>query len=369
VVPGDPPALAGLPDSRRGTDWIDGAVAGWLLVSAAQTFGGVGGGVVRSAVAVALAGALAGAVIPFLRFLHVGWTMAVSALAAHAVVTLVQAAPGRGLVALLLVAPDLLALAYLVRIRGDFAPGGPDRDASPAAAEPPDEPPSTSTPAAALAELHRRISAAGSACRVDAAELRAIAARHGVGEGSLRAEGIALYRTFLLHFAEEGPSTGREERELACLATLLELDPGDVAALRAGVARPLPAPRIAPEPERSAIAEASVELFRVAPGGPAPPAVSILHVDGPRDPTGLTRSGRCRLLLTGEILTLLAPSGARSPLPLERFAGARVYADGLEVHARGAPTLFLRFAESPEPFAVELERMLRSRPSPDPEPS
>jgi hypothetical protein len=364
VVPGDPPALAGLADSRRGTDWIDGAVAGWLLVSAAQTFGGVGGGVVRSVAAIVMAGALAGAVIPFLRFLRLGWTMAVAAVAAHAAVTLVQAAPGRGLVALLLVVPDLLALAYLIRIRGDFAPGGPDRAASPIAAKPSGEPAPTPEPAAALAELHRRISAAGSACGVDAAVLREIAARHGVEEGALRAEGIALYRTFVLHFAAGGPSTEREERELACLSALLELDPDRVAALRAEYALPSPAPR-----SDTVTAEASVELFRVAPGDPAPPGVAILRVDGPRGPGGLTRSGRCRLLLTGGSLVLLAPSGARSPLPLERFAGARVYADGLEVHARGAPTLFLRFAESPEPFAAALERMLRATPSPDPQPS
>jgi hypothetical protein len=377
-----------LEPARRGSDWLDGALAGWLLVSAAQTLGAVGGrGVLPALGALVIAGALAGAVIPVLRFRRFGWSLAVAGIVAHGLATLAGGTGGAGgarAAALLL--PDLLALVYLALVRPDFglpdlsvqgwrtpfAPRGTAIEtASPAPL--PAAPPPAPDPAGALAAIHRRIVAAGSACALRTGEAMAEAERHGVDRGRLRAAGIELYGTFLRHFASEGRLEDRHERELACLAATLELDPGRVADLRADVLTrraPPPAPRSparAPAPAMRAratddvLAAADVELFRVTDAPPGEPGHGVRRTGTTRGPSGLARRGRCRLLLTGRALVLESASGARSPLPLDRLAAATVYGNGLEIRTGDGTLLFLRFTAGAAAFATSLERALTRR--------
>jgi hypothetical protein len=374
-----------LEPTRRGSDWLDGALAGWLLVSAAQTLGAVGGrGFLPALGALVIAGALAGAVIPILRFRRLGWSLAVAGLVAHGLATLAGGPGGAGGArAAALILPDLLALAYLAHIRPDFglpalpiarlqAPFSAWRTAvaAPSPAPLPAAPPPAPDPAGALAAIHRRIVAAGSACALRTGEAMAEAERYGVDRGRLRAAGIDLYGTFLRHFASAGRLEDRHERELACLAATLELDPGRVADLRADVLTrraPPPAPRPpAPPPEPpmraratdDVLAAADVELFRVTDAPAGEPGHGVRRTGTTRGPSGLARRGRCRLLLTGRALVLESASGARSPLPLDHLAAATVYGNGLEIRTGDGTLLFLRFTAGAAAFATSLERAL-----------
>jgi hypothetical protein len=108
---------------RRGSDWLDGAVAGWLAVSAVQAAGAVGrGGAPGAILAVGTAAVLAGAIVPYLRFTPIGWRMAAAGLAVHLLASAARTewddAP-RAAAGLL---PHLLTLGYLAYARGDFHP-------------------------------------------------------------------------------------------------------------------------------------------------------------------------------------------------------------------------------------------------------
>lgn len=367
MVPRRPGSIA--PPRARGGDALDGAVAGWLLVSAAHSAGAVGeGGLLASAAAFATTLVLAGAVVPFLRFAPAGWWLAASGISAHALQAALRADWSGGARALAVLLPNLLTLGYLAWVRGGWlgrstasvgesdrpseadAPRGPvpvdevaaaagigtapldDRDPPASAAPAPD-------PAAALAAIHRRITSAGSACALAPADALAEAERHGLGAAGLRREGLALYRTFREHFAAAGPVTPREERELACLAALLELDPRAAGALTptapidAGV--PL-------EPGERCLAARQVELYRVPANGGGADGLHLDPLAPARDLAGLVRAGACRLVVTDRRLLLVAPSGQQSPLPLERISRAAAYANGVEIRPRRGPALFVR---------------------------
>ena len=232
------------------------------------------------------------AIFPLLRFHKLGWMLAVTCLTFMAVregISLAQGAAGwRASSAFLVV--HLVGLAYLLWIVPEFwprhaeaepaAPSGSGESAeSPASSEAVSaqaasaqaayaESGSGSAQAAdatavshALASIHHRIVAAGSACAV-AAE----AGRYGVTPAALRTEGLALYRTFLDHFLSDGPLSPDEERELICLERALDLDDHGVWRMRreAGLA----GGPVSTAPILSVLSEAVPEAVPEAAGDP-----------------------------------------------------------------------------------------------------
>jgi hypothetical protein len=274
VVPRPGPALSGTVSYRdrdhgqgaveRGNDWLDGALAGWLLFIAISTspyaWHAVRGGsllpvIVYEAAAPLLALA---AIFPLLRFLRIGWILAVACVVMMLVregIALSDApADWKAPAAFLVI--NLLALGYLLWIVPEFWPRHAEDDAAVPAAPPQtaaaddaspsseaeatperraaDAAPAGPTPVTqALAAIHQRIVAAGSACAVTPVSVRAEAGRFGVTPAALRTEGLALYRTFLQHFLADGPLSPDEERELICLERALDLDDDGVWRLRA----------------------------------------------------------------------------------------------------------------------------------------
>jgi hypothetical protein len=171
--------------ARRGSDWLDGALAGWLMVSAAQAVDRGGAG--RFVVALVLVGA----VVPYLRGSRAGWALAAAGIALHLVGSLAGAEGGvRPLAALL---PHLLALGYLAWVRPGFfaaaSPAPPPTPVRPAPDELP--PPAEAAPAEA---------AAGGARPVEpGVPLPA-------GEVCLAARGVELYRVPADHAGSAGDS-------------------------------------------------------------------------------------------------------------------------------------------------------------------
>ena len=365
---------------RRGSDWLDGALAGWLLVVGLQAAGGVlrgEGGAAGVLLGAAAAGLSAGAIVPVLAFHRMGWALASAGLVAHAAWSALHPAASWFPVVLL---PHLLALAYALHLRPAAAP-------APAAEPVADSalPEAESTPAAdptdALTAVHRLVAEAGSACAVGEGAVRDEAARFGLSPDDLAAEGITLYRTFLAHFLANGELRPVHERELAGLAGLLGIDDGVVAAVRAeaGVERQpaADAGRRAPEAEAPFAAAGfddvplaagerlldarEVEMYRVSPATGVGAGFSLDPVAPPRSREHLLHAGRCRLLLTDRRLLLVAPSGQQSPLPLERVGGAAAYGNGIEVRPLRGPALFLRFENRVGEFAAKLSRALAPR--------
>jgi hypothetical protein len=247
--------------AERGNDWLDGALAGWLLfiaISAAPYLFALREGVAWPGALYAAAPLLAVAsIFPLLRFHRIGWFLALLALGlmvAHEAMDLAGGARPRAAAVFLVV--HLVGLGYLLWIIPEFwpknahaaepAPAPASESAAPAesaaadtvaAAEP--EPAASAAPAEptpvtrALAAIHQRIVAAGSACAVTNVSIRAEAGRFGVTPAGLRTEGLALYRTFLRHFLTDGQLSPEEERELICLERALDLDDDGVWRLRA----------------------------------------------------------------------------------------------------------------------------------------
>lgn len=273
---------------RRGNDWLDGALAGWLMVAAVQAGGAVGeGGAFRSLVAAGTAILLAAAIVPFLRLGWTGWLLATAGLLIHLAASAGRAEWGdvpRALAALL---PHLLALGYLAYARDDFS-------AAPAV-----EPAAEAAPA------------------------------------------VPRRRTSAPPVVEEPRAAPRPERE---------------ETVDAGI--PL-------QPGERCLAARAVELYRV-PRGEEPGAGGFVRLDEPRDLSGHTRAGACRLLLTDRRVVLVAPSGQQSPLPLDRVARAAVYRDGVEVRPAIGPALFIRFHDGVDDFAARLSRALPDRTPPRP---
>lgn len=113
----------------------------------------------------------------------------------------------------------------------------------------------------------------------------------------------------------------------------------------------------------------TVELYRMTPGAQPDPADAAR---GPLDPAAFVdgslardcdlsryqRAGACRFLVTDRRLLLAAPSGQRSPLPLDRIGSVRPHRNGLEVHpARGGP-VFLAFRDGVADMAMRVARAL-----------
>ncbi|MBW3572534.1 MAG: hypothetical protein KY467_15640 [Gemmatimonadetes bacterium] len=113
-----------------------------------------------------------------------------------------------------------------------------------------------------------------------------------------------------------------------------------------------------------------VELHRMPPGAqpdaaePAPGAMFAgAFLDGsPRRDCDLSRyqrAGGCRFLVTDRRLLLVAPSGQRSPLPLDRIRSVRPCRNGVEVHPlRGAPVL-LAFDDGVVDVAMRIARAVQ----------
>jgi len=315
---------------ERGNDWLDGALAGWLLFIAI----GAGqlvlhdlrdGSGTRSILyeLVPLVLALA-AIFPLLRFLKVGWMLAVACLTLMAVregMSLAQGAPWRAGTAFLVV--HLMALAYLLWIVPEFWPRPVDADAAPApqpdsaaapasaasraagsasrrAADPVPAPAGPSPATQAMAAIHHRIVAAGSACAVTPVSVRAEAGRFGVTPAALRTEGLALYRTFLQHFMADGALSPDEERELICLERALDLDDDGVWRLRAeaglvgGAVPPAPILSVLHEALPDAVAEneARVPADRIpaAPADESPPVSATAAAPDPSAQADITSS-------------------------------------------------------------------------------
>lgn len=245
--------------AERGNDWLDGILAGWLLfiaiTSGTAAFRHLRAGdgdwleIGSELAVVALA---LGAVIPLLRFLKLGWYLAFLALVIMAARQGTDLAGGSSLrvYLALCVTVHLLAMGYLLWIRPEF--WHPDHDAEPDTPAPADAEPAAGTAVpsprpmpvtVALAAIHHRIVAAGSACAVPPAAVRAEAGRFGVTPAMLRNEGLTLYGTFLSHFMADGQLSADEERELACLERALDLDYTSVQGMRAdaGVTRSISA--------------------------------------------------------------------------------------------------------------------------------
>lgn len=246
---------------ERGNDWLDGALAGWLLfiaISAGQlAWFSIrdGRGLPALALDVAAPVLALSAIFPLLRFLRVGWVLAFLTLGLMAVREGMMLAGGRGgwQSTAAFLAVNVIGLAYLLWIIPEFWPPRHAEAAPAASAEPPpavdvhepapreesaapaSAPPSLEpTPVErALAAIHHRIVAAGSACAVTSGSVRAEAGRFGVTMGMLRTEGLALYGTFLRHFMADGALSPDEERELICLERALDLDDDGVWRLRA----------------------------------------------------------------------------------------------------------------------------------------
>jgi hypothetical protein len=243
---------------ERGNDWLDGALAGWLLFIAIHS-GQLawfsvrdGGGWTRIAPDVAAPLLALAAIFPLLRFQRIGWLLAVLTLTLMAVREAMVLAGGEAgwKATAAFLAVNVLGLAYLVWIIPEFWPPkhadaeGAAPAASPgsaastqpaaSAAEPVSTTPAEPTPVEhAMAAIHQRIVAAGSACAVTSVSIRAEAGRFGVTPGALRTEGLTLYRTFLRHFMADGTLSPDEERELICLERALDLDDDGVWRLRA----------------------------------------------------------------------------------------------------------------------------------------
>ncbi|HEX2081002.1 MAG TPA: hypothetical protein VHG08_25080 [Longimicrobium sp.] len=207
----------------------------------------------------------AAAVVPFLRFRRSGWEMAMWVLVAALVMDVVRIGMGeaRWLPPAAAAGATAFCLGYAWRARAAFRDPDEGEEAppeAPSAAAPAERGPSAAEDA--LAAIHRRIVEAGSACAVPREALLAEAARYGAGEDALRTEGISLYRTFLDHFRRRGGAlTPEQERELACLQRVLDLDPDAVDRLRAGD----DGPAIAPEPAPPESVEHTDSVEHVAP--------------------------------------------------------------------------------------------------------
>lgn len=251
---------------ERGNDWLDGALAGWLVFIAIQqgnsilgdVRGGRAGGT-EFVYQVVIALLAIACIIPLLRFHKIGWYAAALVLLFMSVIEGVDLlSKGVGWITdLPFLVIHLAGLGYLLYIRPEFRheTHEHDHDAEPAmasaeadvdAAEAPGEAPASAVPAPrpipvtmALAAIHHRIVAAGSACALAPAAVRAEAGRFGVTPAMLRNEGLTLYGTFLTFFLSDGPLTADEERELACLERALDLDYTSVQSMRvdAGVVR------------------------------------------------------------------------------------------------------------------------------------
>ena len=355
--------------ARRGSDWLDGALAGWLLVAGLQAAGAAlrgEGGAFGVLVGASAAGLSAGAIVPVLAFHRTGWALAAAGLVAHAAWSALHPAASWFPVVLL---PHLLAVGYALHLRPATAPApsaGPGAEpAAPAAASAP--PPRD--PAGALAAVHRLIAEAGSACAVGEGAVREAVAGFGLSPDDLAREGTALYRTFMEHFLAAGALGPVHARELACLANLLRIDDEAVASVRAEAG----AEREAVEAEASFPAAGfedvplaagerlldarEVEMYRVSAAAGAG-GLALDPVAPPRSREHLVRAGRCRLLLTDRRLLLVAPSGQQSPLPLERVGGAAAFGNGIEVRPLRGPALFLRFENRVGEFASTLSRAL-----------
>lgn len=265
--------------AERGNDWLDGALAGWLLFIAINggnlAWNSLRDGAAWSTSALNLAVPVlaVAAIFPLLRFLRAGWALAFLALGLMAAREgmMLSAAQGRWRATAAFLAVDLLGMAYLLWIIPEFWPRHADpepvaaasRPAAPSAAGESAESAATAEASAsmeptpvmhALAAIHHRIVAAGSACAVTEVAVRAEAGRFGVTPAALRTEGLSLYRTFLAHFMADGALSADEERELICLERSLDLDDDGVWRLRAeaglvgGMASAAPPLLAAPEP-------------------------------------------------------------------------------------------------------------------------
>jgi hypothetical protein len=112
-----------------------------------------------------------------------------------------------------------------------------------------------------------------------------------------------------------------------------------------------------------------VDLYRMTPGArPDEEAAARGGVDAAAfvngslekdcDLSRYQRAGECRFLVTDRRLLLVAPSGQRSPLPLERIRSVQPHRNGLEVHpARGNP-VFLAFQDGVADAAMRIARTL-----------
>lgn len=181
-------------------------------------------------------------------------------------------------------------LGYAWRARAAFRDPDEGEEAHP---EPPPTGPGGGPPSGAedaLAAIHRRIVEAGSACAVTREALLDEAARYGAGEKALRREGLSLYRTFLDHFRRRGALTPEQERELACLQRVLDLDPDAVGRLRAEDGRPTLVAEPAPADEPVAAAEepAAAEEEPVAAADGEVRAEPAVRPGPPAEPGGMT---------------------------------------------------------------------------------
>jgi hypothetical protein len=243
--------------AERGNDWLDGALAGWLLFIAISTspyaWNALRGDALIPVVVYEVAAPLLAlaAIFPLLRFLKIGWLLAVACLVMmivrEGIALAGDASDWRAPAAFLVI--NLLGLGYLLWIVPEFWPRHADDEAAAAPSQSAASPESASAEAEtsarnaapagptpvthALAAIHQRIVAAGSACAVTPVSVRAEAGRFGVTPAALRTEGLALYRTFLQHFLTDGPLSPDEERELICLERALDLDDNGVWRLRA----------------------------------------------------------------------------------------------------------------------------------------
>jgi hypothetical protein len=112
-----------------------------------------------------------------------------------------------------------------------------------------------------------------------------------------------------------------------------------------------------------------VDLYRMTPGAqPDAEAAARGGVDAAAfvngslekdcDLSRYQRAGECRFLATDRRLLLVAPSGQRSPLPLERIRSVQPHRNGLEVHpVRGNP-VFLAFQDGLADAAMRIGRTL-----------
>jgi hypothetical protein len=112
-----------------------------------------------------------------------------------------------------------------------------------------------------------------------------------------------------------------------------------------------------------------VDLYRMTPGArPDAEAAARGGVDAAAfvngslekdcDLSRYQRAGECRFLATDRRLLLVAPSGQRSPLPLERIRSVQPHRNGLEVHpVRGNP-VFVAFQDGVADAAMRIARTL-----------
>lgn len=335
--------------AERGNDWLDGALAGWLLfiaISAGQLAwfamrDGAGAGRVAlewAAPVLALA-----AIFPLLRFHRIGWVLATATLAIMAVREglLLGSRPGPWQATAAFLVVNLLGIGYLLWIIPEFwmhrhaeeeaapaVPGGSARFDDPAPAARPAAPTGPAPATQAMAAIHHRIVAAGSACAVTPVSVRAEAGRFGVTAAQLRTEGLALYRTFLRHFLADGPLSPDEERELICLERALDLDDDGVWRLRAeaglvgGPGSPAPILSVLSETVPDAVLPSPhpVDEGRPPDGLPATPAGEagspdeIATGEDARPPAGAREAA-------ADMPAILPPTQARPERP-DAFAGA-----------------------------------------------